>query len=81
VLQGQIEQQKGLLEQNADNVKMVNTSIAGYNAEAYSKRQAALKSLAETETEIAQYGYQQQLEELKKFLQEGSLTQGEFDQA
>lgn len=81
VLQGQIEQQKGLLEQNADNVKMVNTSIAGFNAEAYSKRQAALKSLAETETEIAQYGYQQQLEELKKFLQEGSLTQGEFDQA
>ncbi|WP_429179233.1 hypothetical protein [Aeromonas salmonicida] len=80
-LEGQITNQKALLERNAEDIKSVNGKIAGYNAEAYSKRQAALKSLAETETEIAQYGYQQQLEELKKFLQEGSLTQGEFDQA
>ncbi|MGE6114355.1 hypothetical protein ACLHZ0_21590 [Aeromonas salmonicida] len=80
-LEGQITNQKALLERNAEDIKSVNGKIAGFNAEAYSKRQAALKSLAETETEIAQYGYQQQLEELKKFLQEGSLTQGEFDQA
>ncbi|MCR3907557.1 hypothetical protein NUK47_02085 [Aeromonas hydrophila] len=80
-LTSQIGQQKALLERNAEDIKSVNGKIAGYNAEAYSKRQAALKSLASTEQEIARYGYQQQLEELKKFLQEGSLTQDEFNRA
>lgn len=80
-LTSQIGQQKALLERNAEDIKSVNGKIAGYNAEAYSKRQAALKSLASTQEEIARYGYQQQLEELKKFLQEGSLTQDEFNRA
>lgn len=80
-LSSQIGQQKALLERNAEDIKSVNGKIAGYNAEAYSKRQAALKSLASTEEEIARYGYQQQLEELKKFLQEGSLTQDEYSRA
>ncbi|RQM69740.1 hypothetical protein [Aeromonas hydrophila] len=80
-LTSQIGQQKALLERNAEDIKSVNGKIAGYNAEAYSKRQAALKSLASIQEEIARYGYQQQLEELKKFLQEGSLTQDEFNRA
>ncbi|WP_326510708.1 coiled-coil domain-containing protein [Aeromonas caviae] len=80
-LEGQITNQKALLEANAENIKAVNTKIAGYNAEAYSKRQAALSSLAATEQQIAQYGYEKQLEQLKSYLQEGSLTQSEFNEA
>ncbi|MFQ2622648.1 hypothetical protein ACK3YV_07410 [Aeromonas caviae] len=80
-LEGRITDQKGLLEANAENIKAVNTKIAGFNAEAYSKRQAALSSLAATEQQIAQYGYEKQLEQLKSYLQEGSLTQSEFDEA
>ncbi|MGU5595737.1 hypothetical protein ACV1C6_20700 [Aeromonas sanarellii] len=80
-LEGQITNQKALLETNADNIKAVNTKIAGFNAEAYSKRQAALSSLASTQEEIAQYGYEKQLEQLKSYLQEGSLTQSEFNEA
>lgn len=80
-LEGQITNQKALLEANAENIKAVNTKIAGYNAEAYSKRQTALSSLAATEQQIAQYGYEKQLEQLKSYLQEGSLTQSEFNEA
>ncbi|MFQ2752063.1 hypothetical protein ACK3YM_14675 [Aeromonas caviae] len=80
-LEGQITNQKALLEANAENIKAVNTKIAGYNAEAYSKRQAALSSLAVTEQQIAQYSYEKQLEQLKSYLQEGSLTQSEFNEA
>lgn len=80
-LEGRIADQKGLLEANAENIKAVNTKIAGFNAEAFSKRQAALSSLAATEQQIAQYGYEKQLEQLKSYLQEGSLTQSEFNEA
>lgn len=80
-LEGQITNQKALLETNAENIKAVNTKIAGFNTEAYSKRQAALSSLAVTEQQIAQYGYEKQLEQLKSYLQEGSLTQSEFNEA
>ncbi|MGY3856847.1 hypothetical protein [Aeromonas intestinalis] len=80
-MEGQINNQKALLETNAENIKAVNVKIAGFNTEAYSKRQAALSSLAATEQQIAQYGYEQQLEKLKSYLLEGSLTQSEFNEA
>lgn len=80
-LEGQITNQRALLETNAENIKAVNTKIAGFNTEAYSKRQAALSSLAATEQQIAQYGYEKQLEQLKSYLQEDSLTLSEFNEA
>lgn len=80
-LQSRLSQQNELLKANGEERKGIVEAQGKFAQEAAQKRFAALATLNKTEEDNAKYAYQSQLNQLNKFLQDGSLTQSEFDQA
>ncbi|HDN9017633.1 TPA: hypothetical protein P2I01_004567 [Aeromonas salmonicida] len=80
-LQSRLTQQQDLLKANGEQRNTITEAQSKFALEAAQKRFTALGVLNKTEEDAANYAHQQQLENLKKYLAEGSLTQSEFDEA
>ncbi|MGY3913691.1 hypothetical protein ACW5XW_24175 [Aeromonas piscicola] len=80
-LQSSLTQQQDLLKANGEQRNTITEAQSKFALEAAQKRFTALGVLNKTEEDAANYAHQQQLENLKKYLAEGSLTQSEFDEA
>lgn len=79
--QGRLKEQQDELRANAEEQRGIIEAQGKFAQEAAQKRFAARAVLNKTEEDSAKYSYQAQLNQLNQFLQEGSISQSEFDTA